>query len=220
MPSPASAAWADLASPWQEAFSLAWNSYKAGSAPVGCVITDARGEIVARGRSRRREAAAPAGQLAGSRVAHAEINALAQLQNDGQHDGYTLYTTLESCLQCAAVTAMSHVGHVRYAAVDPLWAGLDGISKVNPYVAQLWPQIQGPLPGPFGALASLLVMVDVLTNGKEGPSLSAFRRASPNLGRVAADVIATHVMTVESLGAVLDKLWPRLSDLSSIGPSD
>ena len=77
-------AWEELPSPWLQAFELAWESYRAGSPPVGAVVLGPDGAVVARGRSRRSEGAgsAPPNHLAGSRLAHAEINALAQLPVD------------------------------------------------------------------------------------------------------------------------------------------
>jgi tRNA(Arg) A34 adenosine deaminase TadA len=76
--------WDEVAPAWREAFELAWQAYVAGSPPVGAVVVDGDGTVVARGRSRRAERHAPANQLAGSRLAHAELNALAALPTD-QH---------------------------------------------------------------------------------------------------------------------------------------
>jgi tRNA(adenine34) deaminase len=85
-------AWSDLPDPWREAFGLAWESLHAGSPPVGAVVVNSYGEVVARGGSRRAEREAPPNHLAGSRLAHAEVNALAQLNVD-QHDDHELYVT-------------------------------------------------------------------------------------------------------------------------------
>ena len=82
--------------------------FKAGSPPVGAVLVDRKSEVIARGRSRRGESSGPADQLAGSRLAHAEVTALAQLSID-QHGGLTFYATLEPCFLRAAAVAMSHV---------------------------------------------------------------------------------------------------------------
>jgi tRNA(adenine34) deaminase len=78
--------WRDVHAAWRQAFELAWESFVAGSPPVGAVVVAPDGSVVARGRSRRSESMAPHNQLAGSRLAHAEVNALAQLSPD-QHDG-------------------------------------------------------------------------------------------------------------------------------------
>lgn len=48
---------------------------RAGNPPVGAVITDAEGTVVALGRSRFHDPDGPPGQLAGTALAHAEVNA-------------------------------------------------------------------------------------------------------------------------------------------------
>jgi pyrimidine deaminase RibD-like protein len=69
----------DLDGAWWRALGLAWESYCAGSTPVGAVVLDAGGAIAGEGRGRRFEAAAHDRQLAHTHIAHAEINALAML---------------------------------------------------------------------------------------------------------------------------------------------
>ena len=58
---------------------LAWTAFGAGSVPVGAVLLDAEGVVVATGRNRMYEREAPAPQLANSQLAHAEVNALVAL---------------------------------------------------------------------------------------------------------------------------------------------
>ena len=96
--------WDALSSSWKMAFSLAWESLQAGSPPIGAVVVDRDQRIVSQGRSRRHEAVAPRGQLAGSRIAHAEINALAAVAIEAH--GLTLLTTLQSCLVRAWAAAI------------------------------------------------------------------------------------------------------------------
>lgn len=55
---------------------LAWVAFGAGSVPVGAVLLNAAGAVVATGRSRMYEPSAPAPELADSLLAHAEVNAL------------------------------------------------------------------------------------------------------------------------------------------------
>ena len=75
------------------------------------------------------------GQLADTYLAHAELNALAGLK-PGDYWDHTLFTTLESCLLCVAATTHAHLGHVVYAARDPLWEGIDRLPELNPHVAR------------------------------------------------------------------------------------
>ena len=86
------------------------------------VLVDTNGEMVRFGRNRSNEKAGPVGQVVGSYIAHAEINALATLP-PGDYGDYTLYTSLEPCFLCTAALRHSHVGVVRFAAPDPMWRG-------------------------------------------------------------------------------------------------
>jgi len=53
------------------------------------------------GRNRITESSAPEGQIFGSRVAHAEVNALVQLGLERGYFECTLWTTLEPCAHAA-----------------------------------------------------------------------------------------------------------------------
>jgi tRNA(Arg) A34 adenosine deaminase TadA len=131
--------WEGIGPAWREAFLQAWESYQAGSIAVGAVVVDESGVVVSRGRNRSGESATVPGVLAGTYLAHAELNALAALKPDDYWD-YTLCTTLESCLLCMAATTHAHVGRVVYAARDPLWEGLDRLPELNAHVARRFHQ--------------------------------------------------------------------------------
>jgi tRNA(Arg) A34 adenosine deaminase TadA len=66
--------------PWIDVFVLMWEAYVAGTIPVGAVIADESGRVVARGRNRIFDSPA-GGELGGSRLAHAEVNALLALSS-------------------------------------------------------------------------------------------------------------------------------------------
>ena len=151
-------AWEQLDSPWQTAFDLAWEGFWAGSPPIGAVVTDPDGHVVSSGRSRQFEVAAPSGQLAGTNLAHAEINALVQLAR-GDYSGHVLFTTLEPCLLCTSAITHSHVGTVRYAAADPLWTGIRRLPELNPHVKRRWPAWVGPMDTPLALLSNALVVI-------------------------------------------------------------
>ncbi|MGV4982424.1 hypothetical protein ACVB8X_04370 [Streptomyces sp. NRAIS4] len=67
-----------LPTAWQLPFGPAWEALRAGSRPIGAVLYDREGNAVAAGRDRSRETDTPPGRPAGTDLAHAEINALAQ----------------------------------------------------------------------------------------------------------------------------------------------
>jgi tRNA(Arg) A34 adenosine deaminase TadA len=127
--------WSDLLEPWRVSLEEAWKAYCAGSIPIGACITDAAGRVIARGRNRIFESAAENGQLAGNRMAHAEMNALLAMHAwKGNHPmSCALYTTMEPCPMCMGAIRMFHVGRVCYAARDAL-AGSTALVDVEPYV--------------------------------------------------------------------------------------
>jgi tRNA(Arg) A34 adenosine deaminase TadA len=157
-PSAAPVAFAWPSAAWRRAFEIAWESYRAGSFGVGALVVDGSGSVVSEGRNRMAEAVAPPGQLAGSFLAHAELNALAPLQRGGGHRELTLITTLEPCLLCASAVVLADVGRVEYAAPDTLWSGVERLPELNPFVAGRWPERVGPLPGRLGVLGAVLTL--------------------------------------------------------------
>jgi len=117
-------AWHELDEPWREALELAWEAHLAGTIPVGSVVAGPGGAIVARGRNRIFDP--PGHGLAGSRLAHAEVDALAQLPTTARFRDHVLYSTLEPCLLCVAATLHATVGRIEYAVADPFGGACNG----------------------------------------------------------------------------------------------
>ena len=81
--------------------------------PVGAVIVDERGEIIARGRNER--------ELSGDPTAHAEILAIreaAEKLGDWRLNGLTLVVTLEPCVMCAGAIQAARISRVVFGAWD------------------------------------------------------------------------------------------------------
>ncbi|MEX0666664.1 MAG: deaminase [Acidimicrobiia bacterium] len=208
---------ADLTPPWQEAFKLAWESLLAGSPPVGAVVMGTDGAIVARGRSRRSEPLAPPGQLAGSRLAHAEVNALAQLPVDGTRD-HVLLVTLEPCFLCVAAAAMSHVRAVEFAGIDPIWRFLQDLPSTHPALQERWFAVDGPMPGPFGLFASLLPLLERIERDPSGARVDAYGLEHPALVELARDTVGDQYLDKLRHGTLHDalrKLGPQLMELAT-----
>ncbi len=126
--------WNTLSLPWQTAVSLAWESYCAGSLPIGAVIVAGDGCIVAQGRNSIHEnnSSSP---LQGSRLAHAEMNALVQIsKKDVPPQSCTLYSTMEPCVMCMGAIRMMRIGAVHFAGHDP-FAGSACLVETAPYQA-------------------------------------------------------------------------------------
>lgn len=85
-----------------------------GEVPVGAVLTDSAGAVLAADGNRIIERHDP--------TAHAEIlvvrAAAAQLCNE-RLNGTTLYVTLEPCAMCAGAISLARVKRVVFAASDP-----------------------------------------------------------------------------------------------------
>ena len=89
--------------------------------PVGAVILDAAGSIIARARNRREAETDPTG--------HAEIVAIRQaaaVLRSRRLDHCTLVVTLEPCAMCAGAVIAARLGRLVYGAADPK-AGAAGL---------------------------------------------------------------------------------------------
>jgi tRNA(adenine34) deaminase len=84
-----------------------------GDVPVGAVLLDADGAVVATDRNRREELADP--------TAHAEMLVLskrARELGDWRLDGHTLVVTLEPCVMCAGAAVQARLDRIVYGAAD------------------------------------------------------------------------------------------------------
>jgi len=199
--------WSDLPAPWRRCLHLAWESLSEGSVPVGSVITDGSGAIVAEGRNRAFGDPPPGPGLGGTYVAHAEINALASLP-PGDYPDHTIWSSLEPCFMCSAAIFHSHVGTARYAAADPLMAGVSDLPDINDWVRSRWPDRVGPLAGPLGIAAGALHQVWHLRRKPEGVVAVTLRDADPGIAEVAVRMAASGPDTTlaQTLGGVWDDL--------------
>jgi tRNA(adenine34) deaminase len=81
--------------------------------PIGAVLLDAAGEVVAADRNRREELS--------DATAHAEMLVLSHAsrdKGDWRLDGHTLVVTLEPCPMCAMAAVWARVERIVYAAAD------------------------------------------------------------------------------------------------------
>jgi tRNA(Arg) A34 adenosine deaminase TadA len=109
--------------------------------------------VVARGRNRIADP--PGVRLAGSRLAHAELDALAQLPTSARYRDHVLVSTLEPCLLCAAATLHATVGRIEYATVDPFGGGCSGTIDTAHWRRSA-PTIAAPLDGWPGRVSAAL----------------------------------------------------------------
>ncbi|MEO0944462.1 MAG: nucleoside deaminase [Pseudomonadota bacterium] len=90
-----------------------------GEVPVGAVVLDANGAVLARDGNRTCEWSDP--------TAHAEmlvIRAAAAKLGSERLTGCSLYVTLEPCPMCAAAISAARIARLYYAAPDPKSGGV------------------------------------------------------------------------------------------------
>ena len=84
-----------------------------GDVPVGAVMLDPEGNVVATAHNRKEERNDP--------TAHAELLAIQRAANQAGEwrlDGYTLVVTLEPCPMCAMAAVWARVGKIVFRAAD------------------------------------------------------------------------------------------------------
>lgn len=102
-----------LAAAMDRALALASEAATAGDVPVGAVVLDSSGHVLAEGRNLREETGDP--------TAHAEVVALrraADAAGAWNLEGHTLVVTLEPCVMCAGAILQARIGRVVFAAWD------------------------------------------------------------------------------------------------------
>ena len=101
------------------ALSQARDAALRGEVPVGAVVTDPRGRVVAAAGNRTRELSDP--------TAHAEIltiRAACAAAVSERLPGHVLWVTLEPCPMCAAAISAARIATLYYGAPDPRMGGV------------------------------------------------------------------------------------------------
>ncbi len=96
-----------------------------GEVPVGAVIVDAGGQVIASAGNRTEET--------GDATAHAEMLAIRQATETRGNPRLTdcdLYVTLEPCAMCAAAISLSRLRRLTFGAYDPKSGGVEHGAKV------------------------------------------------------------------------------------------
>jgi tRNA(adenine34) deaminase len=111
------------------ALELAMLSASEGEIPIGCVIVNALGEVIGRGRNRREHSR--------NALAHAEIEAIdgaCKAIGAWRLEGCTAYVTLEPCPMCRGAFRAARLERVYY-----------GASNINPNALGAEPTLNGGL---------------------------------------------------------------------------
>ena len=95
----------------REAIAVAQASLASNDVPVGSLIVDPSGKIIATGTNEREAKSDP--------TAHAEIVAMRKAATNGWRlDNHTLVVTLEPCAMCAGAIAQARISKVIFGAWD------------------------------------------------------------------------------------------------------
>jgi len=213
---------ADLAEGWRAAFEQAWEAYRVGTMPIGAAIVDGAGAVVAADRNRiyDRPDQTPPGRLAGSRLAHAEVNCLLQLPltPEARFPDHTLVTTTEPCLLCAGAVTMIRVGALHFAAADAVAGAAGAMATGTPYLERIGCRVQGPRPDRLGAFSRLLVEEQAWRAKPGGLVEQVCRDLHPEVAEVVDDVLRSNALqgpatldeALDAVSPALDRLVPRL----------
>ena len=217
--------WKALPLPWQVAFEEAWASFRAGNFGIGAVLTEAPdhpdavdgvGPIVTAGRNRVAQTQRAPRTLSGNMMAHAEMNAFAELDRFDA-DGLHLYTTLEPCLMCSAAAMQLKVAHIHFAAADEFYAGMDELWGKHSVTAERRSETSGPFSDQLAGFARLLPMIYTLEHlpGRSAEQLA--RSTHPGLAaladRLADDSMWTEIRKSGTCHRALGHLWDDLSNV-------
>lgn len=107
------------------ALQLAQVAGEAGEVPVGAVIVDQNGNLIAEGQNRKEREKDP--------TAHAEILAIRAAGKALQTwhlDRCTLYVTLEPCPMCAGAIVHARLGLLVYGADDPKTGSIRTVANI------------------------------------------------------------------------------------------
>ena len=207
-------AWSELAVPFRRSVELAWESCSSGTFGCGAVITDPAGNVVAEGRNRVFDESSGEYPLAGSKLAHAEMNALAQVPSGVALDECTLWSSLEPCLMCLSSALMSNVGEIRFLAPDPLWDGVERLPSLNAFVERRWPIHHEPRDSEWAVLGRTLalhMLASRRTGGSQALAASELREpeTSALVGRLVND---RTLVDLASAGATVEEVLATVWD--------
>jgi tRNA(adenine34) deaminase len=140
-----------LPEPMSVAFEEAEKAQARGEVPVGAVVTDRDGKVLAAAGNRTLELHDP--------TAHAELLAIreaARALGSERLADCDLYVTLEPCAMCAAAISFARLRRLYFAAADPKMGGVDhGARFFTQATCHHAPEVYG---GIGEALAKALLM--------------------------------------------------------------
>ena len=122
-----------------EALKEAQKAFAENEVPIGAVIVDSQGAIVARAYN--------CVEREHSQLAHAEVRAIEDIckrVGDWRLNGYWLYVTLEPCAMCMGLIKLCRFDGVVYGASSPLFGfRLDNTDTLSVYKRDTFTMVDG-----------------------------------------------------------------------------
>ena len=122
----------------RQALAVAEEAGAAGEVPVGAVLVDGEGNLLAKAANRT--------ETDHSAVAHAELLAIAEackLRKSRRLLDCTIYTTLEPCPMCAGAIASARISRVVFGAKDPRAGAYGSLIDLSALPLESKPQVTG-----------------------------------------------------------------------------
>lgn len=110
----------------KRALELAKISEDKGDVPIGALLLNLDGKVIAESHNER--------ELIQDPTAHAEVLAIragASAEKSWRLTGFTLVVTLEPCVMCAGALSLSRIDRVVYGAKDPRAGAMGSIYNVH-----------------------------------------------------------------------------------------
>lgn len=110
----------------QIAFKLAQKAEKNGEVPIGAVIVDGEGKVIAKAANTR--------ETSNTVLGHAELLALhraCKKKDSWRLVDCTLYVTLEPCFMCAGALVQSRIKRVVFATHDPKAGAMGSLDNLS-----------------------------------------------------------------------------------------
>ncbi|MEU3645184.1 nucleoside deaminase [Lentzea sp. NPDC034063] len=196
------AAWHDAGLGITRSLELAHQSLLGGGLPVGAVVLDSDGDVVAEGRNRAYDPPGGDDRLQGSPIAHAEMNALARIATNADLATATLWSSHRLCAMCAAACEFTGVGRVRFVAPDP--------SDERPDLDPIG------VDGPWVIVANLLFLAGIRAySGGSAPMLLRARDREPETTSLL-DMVALQQLRTATLPAALGPVWSHVVNAAQV----
>ena len=132
----------------QKALDCAHMALQAGEVPIGAIVVSPHGEILGSGYNMV--------EFYHSQLHHAEVLAVqkaGELSSNWRLNGCTLYVTLEPCMMCISLCALSRIERIVFGARSPLFGfSLDKEGVLALYTRQIKNITEGILSEPAALL--------------------------------------------------------------------